>query len=310
MNTRQLQYVLTVAEERSFSAAAEKLMISQPSLSQFMQKLEGELGANLFERTVPLSLTQAGKLYVQMARKMLVEEAEFRERVLDMHKGLAGTLRIGSGYLNSISTLPHLIAKYQENYPNVQIELIEQSEANLKLIADEGKLDLIVSTSRFAEAVYEEIPLFVEPFLIAVPKKYGKLCEVDEEGAIGRIKSVTQLEGIPLVRLQKNTLMRELVDGLYEAKHMKMESPAECTTALAGYMLAKSGVGACFIPLSVYREDYSDKVNYYQIEEVRQRRIVSIYHHKAHYLNSMAREFIHVARESYKKANPKELMSS
>lgn len=90
MNTRQLQYVLTVAEERSFSAAAEKLMISQPSLSQFMQKLEGELGANLFERTVPLSLTQAGELYVQMARKMLVEEAESRERVLvDMHKGLA-----------------------------------------------------------------------------------------------------------------------------------------------------------------------------------------------------------------------------
>ena len=59
MNTRQMQYVIAVAETRSFSEAAAKLMISQPSLSQYISKLEEEIGAQIFERTVPLKITYA-----------------------------------------------------------------------------------------------------------------------------------------------------------------------------------------------------------------------------------------------------------
>ena len=175
MNTRQLQYVITVAEERSFSAAAEKLMISQPSLSQYIQKLEDELGSPLFERSVPIKLTYAGELYLNMARNVLAQEAELQERIAGMGKGVTGILKVGTGYLNSVTLLPRLIAEFRTHYPNVQVEVFEDTESELKSIADEGKLDLIIATSHFSVAAYEMVELYKEPFLLAVPARYGEI---------------------------------------------------------------------------------------------------------------------------------------
>ena len=69
MNSRQLKYIIMLSERQSFSEADDVLMISQPSLSQFVQKLEDELGVALFERTNSLKITAAGDLYVNMAKK-------------------------------------------------------------------------------------------------------------------------------------------------------------------------------------------------------------------------------------------------
>ena len=71
MNTRQLQYILMIASTGSFSEAAKRLYVSQPSLSQYVHKLETELGVNLFERTNPLRLTYAGEVYVEAAKGIL-----------------------------------------------------------------------------------------------------------------------------------------------------------------------------------------------------------------------------------------------
>lgn len=73
MNSRQLQYVITVAETKSFSEAAAKLMISQPSLSQLISKLEAEIGVQLFERTVPLSLTYDNMFFIWAGRMTQVQ---------------------------------------------------------------------------------------------------------------------------------------------------------------------------------------------------------------------------------------------
>ena len=72
MNTRQLEYVIAVAEERSFSKAADKLHISQPSLSQYIRNIEKSLEVNLFDRSVtPLSLTEIGEVYVKTAYSII-----------------------------------------------------------------------------------------------------------------------------------------------------------------------------------------------------------------------------------------------
>ena len=71
MNDRQLKCVLTLAEEKSFSEAAKKLGISQPSLSQYIQKIEDECGIQLFERSLPLQLTYAGIIYIEHAKNII-----------------------------------------------------------------------------------------------------------------------------------------------------------------------------------------------------------------------------------------------
>ncbi len=96
MNSRQLQYVTTVAETGSISAAAQKLYISQPSLSQYIQKIEGELGIELFERTSPLRLTTAGKVYVETAKNILLEQSELEKVIGDIKDYKYGSLTIGT----------------------------------------------------------------------------------------------------------------------------------------------------------------------------------------------------------------------
>lgn len=298
MNSRQLKYIITLSERQSFSEAADVLMISQPSLSQFVQKLEDELGVALFERTNPLKITAAGDLYVNMAKKMLSDEAEFYERLDDLTGTLSGVLRIGTGYLNSISTLPELIMRYQQKFPNVQIEIIEDTEPELKGIADDGKLDLVMATSNFATAKYERVILYEEAFLMAVPKIKDNNNYHGNNREIMKIE-MKYLSDIPVIRLQENTFIRELLDSLYEISYKRPKGTIECTTATASYAMAKLGIGACMIPYSMYKSDYCEDLNYYSIKELADKRQISLYYNRGRYLTNAAREFIELSREMY-----------
>lgn len=308
MNTRQMQYVIAVAETRSFSEAAAKLMISQPSLSQYISKLEEEIGAQIFERTVPLKITYAGEIYVKTAKKILMEEAELQDRLSDLKGGISGKLKIGTGYLNAVSVLPELVAEFQRNCPNVQVEIYEDTEPRLKLLVDEGDLDLVVATSKFDAAFYAKVLLEEEEYLFAVPKIFGVFGEESIPESSGMADDYPEqtdlpairfamLKNIPIIRLQPNTYMRELLDSLYDINHIRPKNTVECTTALGAYGMAKAGVGATLISYSTYRMDYSYKVNYYKIRDIVRKRQNFVVYNRSKYLSSQAREFIAVCQK-------------
>lgn len=308
MNSRQLQYVITLAETRSFSEAAEKLMVSQPSLSQMISKLESEIGAQLFERTVPLNITYAGEVYVNMAKKVLCEEAEMQDTMAYLRGDKAGKLKIATGYLNAVAVLPELITAFQRSHPNVQMEIYEDTEPNLKPLVDSGKVDFVLATSQFDSAGYEKVQIGEEEYLFAIPKSFGTFgassMEKNEnylnEGTL-RPLSISLLENIPIIRLQPNTYIRGLVDSLYEIHHIKPKNTIECTTVIGAYSMAKAGLGATMVSYSMYKYDYSYKLNYYTINEIKLRRIVSIVYDKGKYLSNLAQEFIDVSRLYYEK---------
>ena len=112
--------------------------------------------------------------------------------------------------------------------------------------------------------------------------------------------NLSMLENIPIIRLQHNTYIRSLVDSLYEIHHIKPMSTIECTTAIGAYGMAKAGLGATMVSYSMYKYDYSYKLNYYSVSEVELRRVVSIVYDKGKYLSNLAQEFIDVGRLYYK----------
>ncbi|MCR4599572.1 MAG: LysR family transcriptional regulator [Acetatifactor sp.] len=307
MNSRQLQYVITLAETKSFKEAAEKLMVSQPSLSQLISKLEDEVGVQLFERTVPLTITYAGEVYVNTAKKILSEEAEMQDTMAYLRGDNAGKLKIATGYLNAVAVLPELIAEFQRSHPNVQIEIFEDIEPNLKPLVDSGKVDLVLATSQFDSADYEKVLIGEEQYLFAIPKSFGTFGDgnADKDADYPNDRTVrplnaTMLENIPIIRLQLNTYIRGLVDSLYEIHHIKPKSTIECTTAIGAYSMAKAGLGATLVSYSMYKYDYSYKLNYYSMTEVKLRRLVSIVYDKGKYLSNLAQEFIDVGKQYYK----------
>ncbi|MBR3545277.1 MAG: LysR family transcriptional regulator, partial [Oscillospiraceae bacterium] len=93
LSSNQYRYVLAVVQEQSFSAAAQKLYMTQPALSQAIIKLENQLNIKIFDRsTVPVSLTDEGEVFVEIAKEILECERTLEDRLSFMDKTISGRL--------------------------------------------------------------------------------------------------------------------------------------------------------------------------------------------------------------------------
>lgn len=140
MELRQLRYFVAVAEELSFSRAAERLNISQPPLSMQIKALEDELGTLLFDRTHrKIAITQAGELLLDSARKALSELRRGANVVSLAASGSAGLIRMGfTGSVPMLDMFPMLMRNFRERYPAIRIELRHMSTSQqLDAIATE-----------------------------------------------------------------------------------------------------------------------------------------------------------------------------
>jgi DNA-binding transcriptional LysR family regulator len=126
IDLKQLKYFLAVAEEKSFSRAAERLHISQPPLSQQIQKLESELGARLFARTTrSFELTAAGKALMTEAADLLARMRVTIETVRQIDRGEVGRLRVGIVGSAMWGPIPKLLEEFHTRFPRVTWTLHE-----------------------------------------------------------------------------------------------------------------------------------------------------------------------------------------
>ncbi|MGO4379440.1 LysR family transcriptional regulator [Pseudoduganella sp. RAF53_2] len=120
IDLKQLRYFLAVAEEKSFSRAAERLHISQPPLSQQIMKLEAELGVKLFARTTrTFELTVAGKALMQEASELLGKMRMTIDTVRQIDRGEVGRLRVGIVGSAMWGPIPSMLEEFQSKYPRV-----------------------------------------------------------------------------------------------------------------------------------------------------------------------------------------------
>ena len=120
MTTQQIQYIIAITEEGSFSAAAKKLVVTQPSISQLVKNIEYTIGAPLFDRTTqPIKLTPVGIAYYEAAKKIENVNRELQNRVSEINDLQFGTLTIGTSPFRAACMLPKSIAYFKEKYPGI-----------------------------------------------------------------------------------------------------------------------------------------------------------------------------------------------
>ena len=148
MNPKHAQYMITVFQEGSITNAAKKLYVSQPSLSQMIKLVEGNLGTPIFNRsTDPLTLTYAGEKYIEAAQKILTINANLAREIEEINDEEHGKIRLGIPVQRGIQVLPYVIPKFYELYPYVDIEIAEfGSSATEKLVLD-GSVDMACMTT-------------------------------------------------------------------------------------------------------------------------------------------------------------------
>ena len=145
MNTNQLKYVVTIAEELNITKAAKRLFVSQSSLSQAIKNIEQELKIKLFETNVtPLKLTYAGEVYVAWAKKTLASQEDIMEKLEEISTNSDIRIIVGVASHRSISILPQVIKDFKQEFPHSFIVIKEYPTPILHKMLEKEELDLLL----------------------------------------------------------------------------------------------------------------------------------------------------------------------
>lgn len=143
MDLSQLKNIVTIAEERSISKAAEKLYISQPALSQQLSKLEAKLGTPLFLRNKQnCSLTQAGEIYVRNATKILAIQKETYNQIYDLTSCRKGSISIGLSPGRSPFIVSDVLPEFLKEFPDVTVKVLDRHFFQIESMLMRGDLNL------------------------------------------------------------------------------------------------------------------------------------------------------------------------
>src|SRR5688500_196155 len=173
MELHQLEYLLAVAEEGSFSRAARRLGVAQPSLSQQVKKLEDGLGHRLLDRlpkgVVP---TEAGRQLLEHARRVLAEIADARRRIGDSPGNVTGSLAVGAIPTIAPFLLPDVLRRFATRWPDVKLDVVEDVTARLLGMLERGELDVaVLSTADVPPTVHSET-VGAEPLRLMIPARH------------------------------------------------------------------------------------------------------------------------------------------
>jgi DNA-binding transcriptional LysR family regulator len=169
MELRHLRYFVAIAEERSFTRAAERLWVAQPGLSTQVRRLETELGVRLFERhTRGVDLTQAGELFLDRARAALAAADAASSTGSDLRGGVAGTLRVGIATPTRWSGTAALLERFAQERDGVELTVLEAYGGTLWRDLRDGRLEAIIAPSSFGSPDLSTLKLGTEPWVVLV----------------------------------------------------------------------------------------------------------------------------------------------
>ncbi len=170
MTLQQLRYIVALNQHRNFVKAAEECLVTQPTLTMQLKKLEEEMGITLFDRsTHPLEPTPTGVQVILRAQEIVQQSEQLFDFVKGRHQDVSGKFRIGIIPTMAPYLLPRFLPDFLKNHPNTE-PVIEELQTQIILSRlKEGTLDIGILATPLNEPGIREVPLFYEPFYL-----YGK----------------------------------------------------------------------------------------------------------------------------------------
>ena len=275
MTERELLYVKTIVDEQSISKAAEKLFLSQPSLSKCIQKIEASLGTKLFNRTnTGLVLTYAGERYYQVATHIMRIYNDFEIEVGDINNLKKGRITFGITIYLATLLLPKILPLFKQQYPNIEVFIIEKNSTELEKSLSSGEIDFaIMHTAPFYEVSnnlnVDFHSLFKDPFLFATKKDhpFGKYAIRTENSKYPKI-DLTLFAKEPFIMMNRWQRIRQVSDLILQKANIIPVVALTTKSYETARRLACEGIGVTFVPeqyLQISRGVYEP--DYYTIDE-------------------------------------------
>ena len=265
MEFHQLRYVCAIAETGSFSRAAERCHVAQPSLSQQVLKLEEDLGAKLFDRLGrSVRLTEAGRAFLPHARSILHQMEAARSEVEDKRTDVRGT--VAAGVIPTIAPylMPRYTAAFAKSYPEARLRIVEETTPVLVESLRNLTIDLAVLALPLRHKEFELFPLRTEPLFAVLPK--------DHPRASAKSLSLKDLRGEQFVMLRDGHCFRDLSIAACARARVTPRIAFESGQFSSLFGMVAAGVGVTLVPQMAI--DRSASCSYVRLSDARAMRTI------------------------------------
>ncbi len=313
MNFLNLEYFLAAAEELNFTRAAQKLYISQQSLSKHIANLEEYFDIELFQRAQPLKLTYAGRCLEEKARKIMSLRDEIRRELEDVKDFKRGRLNIGISHTRGRAILPRILPSFVEEFPHIEVKLLEGSSKVLAGALSHGEVDFIIDILPFCENNSKAVPLCNDNVCMIIPDQVlrdrfsGEFLQVKKQ--INGNNCFKILRDCPFLMLHNNNRVRMIADEMFEYYRINPNILLETQNVETLLSLSLNGMGITFTS-EMFLDEYNvtshknDYKNYSVIvpNYVKCFATLAIGYKEERYLPRAAQEFITLAKNTFKRA--------
>lgn len=241
MEFHQLRYVCAIAETGSFSRAAERCQVAQPSLSQQVLKLEEDLGAKLFDRLGrSIRLTEAGRAFLPHARSILNQVEVARAGVADKCADVRGGVAVGVIPTIAPYLMPRYTFAFAKKYPEAKLRIVEETTPILVESLRNLSIDLAVLALPLRHKDLELFPLRTEPLFAALPK--------DHPRAGVKSLALKDLRGESFVMLRDGHCFRDLSTAACTHARVTPRIAFESDQFSSLFGMVGAGVGVSLVP--------------------------------------------------------------
>ena len=238
---RQLQYFVALSETGHYRLAAEKVGVSQPTLSAQLLELERRLGVQLVERNrSPVILTSAGEQVLAAAKRIMVAVQEVQDIAQSCRQGMSGVVRLGLPASISPHLLPAFIPSLHADYPGLRFHIRENFPNLLPDALTRGKHDLLILPLPLRGGDFESLRVFREPLYLAAPADH-RLAALDTADP-------RELRGESVLALEKGHALHEQVQLICDEFGARLLHDFEGTSLNTLHQMVATGLGLTFLP--------------------------------------------------------------
>lgn len=283
MDIRQLKYFLTIVDEGQITAAAQKLQMAQPPLSQQLKLLENELGVKLLNRGPrQVELTDAGKLLLDRARQILELSNSTIKEIDDFKRGFNGTLKLGTVSSSGGILLTKGLAIFHKDYAGVKFEIHEGNTFRLIDLLTKGIIEVGIVRTPFKSAAFHCKYLSSEPMIAAMTKEYDWN---------------PQQHSIEFAELNNRSLIiyrrfEPLIHEMCVENNFEPNITCKNDDARTALLWANAGFGIAIVPKSAFQLAANQNLSYKEIKTAKMQTKIAAIWVKDRYLSSLAEKFI------------------
>ena len=245
IDTPTLSAFMGVAETGSFSAAAERLYITQPAISKRIALLEQQLGARLFDRVGrQIQLTEAGRSLLPRARQVLMDVEDMARAIHDLSGSVTGKLRIGTSHHIGLHRLPPVLRQFSRDYPQVELDIhfIDSEEAWEGVLHGELEMGVVTLPPQQDERLQSDV-IWRDPLVF--------MCA--PEHPLAKVDNITleTLTGYSAILPSPVTFTRRIVESLFEEQALTLNISMSTNYLETIHMMASIGLGWSVLPATM-----------------------------------------------------------